>query len=108
LSARTARACRKAIENHSGFPGHLHFQRLFGSCPGDSPKQRSRRKESLLCTSGVIESVFGCYKNELSENPMSGITGMALITCINIRFGRSRDKKNSQFVYMRSAQAMVR
>jgi hypothetical protein len=27
----------------------------------------------------VIESAFGRYKNELNENPMSGITDMALI-----------------------------
>jgi hypothetical protein len=36
-------------------------------------------KESLLCSSDIIETTFGRYKNELNENPMSGITDLALI-----------------------------
>jgi hypothetical protein len=42
-------------------------------------KQISHRKEKLLCCSDIIESTFGRYKNELSKNPMSGITDLALI-----------------------------
>ena len=38
-----------------------------------------KRGERLLCTSDVIESTFGRYKNEISKNPMSGITDLALI-----------------------------
>jgi len=42
-------------------------------------KQISHRKEKLLCCSDIIESTFGRYKNELSKNPMSGITDLVLI-----------------------------
>jgi hypothetical protein len=79
LSTRTAKACRKAVGNHKGFPKHVHFKRLFVNYLTENLKQRSRRKESLLCTSDVIESTFGRYKNELNANPMSGITDMSLI-----------------------------
>ena len=39
----------------------------------------TKRKEKLLCCSDVIESIFGKYKNELSKNPMNGITDLVLI-----------------------------
>ena len=38
-----------------------------------------KKGEHLLCTSDIIESTFGRYKNEISKNPMSGITDLALI-----------------------------
>ena len=34
--------------------------------------------QSILCTSDIIESAFGKYKNYLSNNPMAGITNLAL------------------------------
>ncbi len=34
--------------------------------------------ESMLCTSDILESAFGKYKNYVSDNPMAGITGLAL------------------------------
>lgn len=45
----------------------------------ENMKQISKRKEKLLCCSDIIESTFGRYKNELSKNPMSGITDLVLI-----------------------------
>jgi len=39
----------------------------------------TKYKEKLLCCSDVIESTFGKYKNELSKNPMCGITDLVLI-----------------------------
>lgn len=39
----------------------------------------TKYKEKILCCSNVIESLFGKYKNELSKNPMSGITDLVLI-----------------------------
>ena len=47
-------------------------------------KQISHRKEIILCSSDIIESTFGRYKNELSKNPMSGITDLVLIFWIII------------------------
>lgn len=37
-------------------------------------------EDSLICTSDIIESVFGKYKNEMGKNPQNGITG----SCLNI------------------------
>ncbi|MCP4400463.1 MAG: hypothetical protein GY801_24560 [bacterium] len=34
--------------------------------------------ECLLCTSDILESAFGKYKNYVSENSLAGITGLAL------------------------------
>ncbi|MCP4398957.1 MAG: hypothetical protein GY801_16865 [bacterium] len=34
--------------------------------------------ECLICTSDILESAFGKYKNYVSDNPMAGITGLAL------------------------------
>jgi len=38
-------------------------------------------RENILCTSDIIESAFGKYKNYLNNNPMAGITDLAL--CIS-------------------------
>ncbi len=42
-------------------------------------KQINSKTKKLLCTSDIIESTFGKFKTELSKNPMSGITDLALI-----------------------------
>lgn len=42
-------------------------------------KQITIKSEKLLCTSDIIESTFGKFKNELSKNQMCGITDAALI-----------------------------
>jgi len=34
--------------------------------------------ETILCTSDILESAFGKYKNYVSDNPMAGITDLAL------------------------------
>lgn len=35
-------------------------------------------KKNILCTSDIIESAFGKYKNYVSNNPMAGVTKLAL------------------------------
>lgn len=35
-------------------------------------------KDALLCTSDILESAFGKYKNYVSRNPMAGVTDLAL------------------------------
>jgi hypothetical protein len=79
LSPKTAKACKAAIEKQKGFSKHLNFKRLFVNYLTEKSETEVHRKESLLYTSDVIESAFGRYKNELNENPMNGITDMALI-----------------------------
>lgn len=42
-------------------------------------KQIRKRGEKLLCSSDIIETTFGKYKNEISKNLMLGISDLALI-----------------------------
>ena len=35
--------------------------------------------ETVLCSSDILESTFGKYKNRLSENPMASVTNLMLI-----------------------------
>ncbi len=37
-----------------------------------------RMRDTILCTSDILESAFGTYKNYVSGNPMAGITDLAL------------------------------
>jgi len=44
-------------------------------------KAQIPKSTKMLCTSDIIESCFGKYKNYISENPMTGITNLSL--CIS-------------------------
>jgi len=33
-----------------------------------------KQSKTIMCSSDVVESTFGKYKNEISKNPMNGIT----------------------------------
>jgi len=35
--------------------------------------------ETILISSDILESIFGKYKNRVSENPMASITSLMLI-----------------------------
>ncbi|MCH7410274.1 hypothetical protein MM239_12775 [Belliella sp. DSM 111904] len=48
-----------------------HIQKTMDGSPED-------RLESLLCSSDIIESAFGKYKNYIQANPMVGITNLCL------------------------------
>lgn len=53
-----------------------------------------KRGEHLVCSSDIIESTFGRYKNEISKNPMSGITDLALIIpALTIKLSNEEIKK---------------
>lgn len=57
-----------------------------------------KRGEHLLCTSDIIESTFGRYKNEISKNPMSGITDLALIVpALTINLSAVENKKEIDY-----------
>ena len=57
----------------------LQFKKLMIEYLKENTKYITKYKEKLLCCSDVIESTFGKYKNELSKNPMCGITDLVLI-----------------------------
>jgi hypothetical protein len=44
----------------------------------EESKNSIPEKKQILCTSDIIESSFGKYKNYISDNPMIGITNLAL------------------------------
>jgi hypothetical protein len=39
---------------------------------------QTKAKQAIVCTSDILESAFGKYKNYVSRNPMAGITDLAL------------------------------
>ncbi len=55
------------------------FRKYMISYFNESIRYISRYKEILLCSSDIIESTFGRYKNEINKNPMIGITDLSLI-----------------------------
>lgn len=78
LSKQTKLKCISILKNCKD--GKLkQFKEYILNYLKENMKQISKRKEKLLCCSDIIESTFGRYKNELSKNPMSGITDLVLI-----------------------------
>ena len=78
LSKQTKSRCSALLNNCK--KGKLKiFKEYMLNYLSENTKQISHRKEILLCCSDIIESTFGRYKNELSKNPMSGITDLVLI-----------------------------
>lgn len=57
----------------------LQFKRMMIGYLRENSRIITKYKEKVLCCSDIIESTFGKYKNELSKNPMSGITNLVLI-----------------------------
>jgi hypothetical protein len=66
------KSCKRTIRQKQ-------FKVMFNEYLKNNTAIITKRNETLLCSSDVIESTFGKYKNVLSENPMSGITDLALI-----------------------------
>ena len=58
---------------------YIQFKKLMLDYLRENGKHINKYKEKILCCSDVIESTFGKYKNELSKNPMCGITDLVLI-----------------------------
>lgn len=78
LSRQTKLKCISILKNCKD--GKLkQFKEYILNYLKENMKQISKHKEKLLCCSDIIESTFGRYKNELSKNPMSGITDLVLI-----------------------------
>ncbi len=78
LSKRTKSGCVSLLSNCQS--GRLkQFQEYMMNYLTEYTKQIKHRNEKVLCCSDIIESSFGRYKNELSKNPMSGITDLVLI-----------------------------
>jgi hypothetical protein len=79
LNHSTKRQSMQVIKENNRTKGQKVFNLMLKEYLKKYIKQTKKKSETLLCTSDVIESTFGKYKNELSKNPMNGITDLALI-----------------------------
>lgn len=78
LSKKNKRNCISYLKKHK--KGRVKiFANYMITYLNENIKHIKKRGEKLLCSSDVIESFFGRYKNEISKNPMNGITDLALI-----------------------------
>ena len=78
LSKKTKKKCLACLKKCNKGKA-LQFKRLMVDYLEENSNQITKYKEKILCCSDVIESTFGKYKNELSKNPMCGITDLVLI-----------------------------
>jgi len=79
LDEKTKKQCTEILKKCNMTAKQNQFKALFEAYLETNISPISDKKETFLCTSDIIESTFGKYKNELSKNPMNGITDLALI-----------------------------
>ncbi|GHT56997.1 hypothetical protein AGMMS49982_24030 [Bacteroidia bacterium] len=79
LNQQTYKACLKILKSTPNSTKQELFNTLFIEYLNNNMQQRTRKKETLMCCDDIIETMFGRYKNEPNQNPMNGITDMALI-----------------------------
>ena len=79
LSKDTAKKCNQLLDELSSEKG-ITFKERLGDYFTDQLELMPTR-DKILCTSDILESSFGKYKNYISDNPMAGITNLAL--CIS-------------------------
>ena len=75
LCWKTIEECKRLMNRSS----NLYVEKLKEKLESYFSKIENEFKgETILCTSDIIESAFGKYKNYVSQNPMSGVTGLIL------------------------------
>ncbi|CEG11401.1 hypothetical protein MSIBF_A1420012 [groundwater metagenome] len=79
LSKDTVKECNQLLDEISNEKGIIFKERLRNYFTDQLELMPTSDK--ILCTSDIIESSFGKYKNYISDNPMAGITNLAL--CIS-------------------------
>ncbi len=78
LSKKTKRQCTSILKQYKKGKMKIFREHVIKYLE-DNILNIQKRGERLLCSSDIIESTFGRYKNEISKNPMSGITDLAHI-----------------------------
>ena len=78
LSKKTKRQCISVLKHCKTGKMKIFREHIINYLE-DNIINIQKRGEHLLCSSDIIESTFGRYKNEISKNPMNGITDLALI-----------------------------
>ncbi|MDR0603761.1 MAG: hypothetical protein LBG80_05600 [Bacteroidales bacterium] len=79
LNQKTYKDCLKILKSNPQSSKQALFNSLFIDYLDNNMHQRSTKKETIMCSDDVIETIFGRYKNELNQNPMNGVTDMVLI-----------------------------
>ena len=93
LSKKTKRQCTSILKQYKTGKMKIFREHMIKYLEGNI-QNIQKRGEHLLCSSDIIESTFGRYKNEISKNPMSGITDLALIIpALTINLSREEIKK---------------
>lgn len=79
LSSETKRRCLQILKKCKETQKQKQFKGLFTDYINTNAALIKKQSQKILCSSDIVESTFGKYKNELSKNPMNGITDLALI-----------------------------
>lgn len=79
LNNKTEKKCYKLLKNFNKTPRQKQFKKLFEEYINTNAVHIKSESDTILCSSDIVETTFGKYKNELSKNPMNGITDLALI-----------------------------
>ncbi|MFW5761708.1 MAG: hypothetical protein ACOCXH_12075 [Cyclobacteriaceae bacterium] len=79
LNRKTKKECFNRLKTFDKTPKQIQFKQLFEEYVNKNAVHITRRSKTIMCSSDIIETTFGKYKNELSKNPMNGITDLALI-----------------------------
>ncbi|MDD4217810.1 MAG: hypothetical protein PHZ24_10805 [Bacteroidales bacterium] len=79
LSNNTKIKCSRILKKCKKTQRQNYFKCLFTEYLNTNSVLIGKHLKMLVCTSDIVETTFGKYKNELSKNPMNGITDLALI-----------------------------
>ena len=79
LNKETKKKCKKILKGCKKTAKQKQFKAMFIEYLNKNTALITKKGETFLCSSDIIETTFGKYKNELSKNPMNGITDLALI-----------------------------
>jgi len=103
LSKKTVKRCNRILKNLTTENG-----KIVGKEISEYLKETILllpENDSILCSSDIIESSFGKYKNYLSNNPMAGLTNLVL--CI-AAFTSSLEKGEIKVVFETTRGAEVK
>lgn len=100
FSKETVAECNKEIDFSCSEKGELFKVKIneyFGSMQKLLPKTAT-----ILCSSDIIESTFGKYKNYVSSNPMACLTDLSLcIAAFTSNLQKEEIKQSLETVYMK-------
>ena len=79
LNKKTVRKCCQILKRCKNTQRQRFFKNMFIDYLNTNSALTGKNFKTIMCTSDIVETTFGKYKNELSKNSMNGITDLALI-----------------------------